>query len=178
MSTPIIEEATVTQINTNPTKSSKRKKKTLRHSNFLLTINTQKRPTTNEEAQQIADQLNNVMDTFLTSPKHRNNLFTIRPGGEDTVDGLPPKIHKLEIEYAVEVGKELKGGRVHSHTVIKTIHNTQIHVNTDYVRKTMPGLLGVGNVFVHCRFIRTDHSVEEYIRKDEYDSDEEELNNI
>lgn len=154
-------------VNVDISKSKKPRKRPInQHSNFLLTVNTQQRPKTDEEAREIAGRLSSAMDSFLKSPQHQSNLFKLTPGKE-TTDGRPAEIRSLNFEFAVEVGKGAKGGRVHSHTIIKTIHNTHIQVDAEYVRQVMPAMVGVPKLFVNVRWLRTDHSVEDYIRKDQ-----------
>ncbi|GAM29387.1 hypothetical protein SAMD00019534_125630 [Acytostelium subglobosum LB1] len=165
-----IDNVTATSRGVSVTGQQRRRPK-MRHSNFLLTVNTQKRPTSDEEAEHYAQRLDTAMDTIFTQSEHLENLFTLTPG-KATSDGESPTIHRLDTTFAVEVGKKAQGGRVHSHAVIEVDHNTHIRLNMDYIRQILPPMIGVDKIYANVRYVKGMGEVKDYIEKDQAMADD------
>eukprot|EP01132_Coremiostelium_polycephalum_P009341 gene9341-11457_t len=138
-----------------------------KYSCFHLTINTQYQPKTDGEASEVGEKLASAMDLLFNNESYSKNLFKIIQPREDGLD----RINDVKIEYSIEIGKNPKGGRVHSHSIIDTEHNTKINLDVDYIRSTLPSLMNdsrvSSNFYVNVKAVLSKKNLEEYIRKDQ-----------
>jgi hypothetical protein len=131
-----------------------------KYSTFHITINTNKKPDDDDEADAIGDELRKANkaifneDNFPRIVKFLNN---------DTYDdGL---IVSVDVKFSIEVGKSEMGGRVHTHIKAEIKHYSKIHVNLPNLRAIVTEELGY-NPYIHVKVVKTSMSLEEYIAKD------------
>ncbi|KAM9990049.1 hypothetical protein ACTFIY_006081 [Dictyostelium cf. discoideum] len=178
------ESLKVKSIGVKVSKSSEKKKikRKKNFSNFHLTINTNQKPSSDSEAERQGEILNRALDRLYNDETHRQKLFIVTknitlPPPEPGEQPAPLTFFKSHFTYSIEIGKKGKGGRVHSHTLIETVHNSYIQINTEYIRTVLPSMIGVDSVYVNVKVVGNGGGtglVMDYIKKDqESESDEE-----
>lgn len=116
----------------------------INQSNWLLTISTNKRPSSNEEADQICDALEGYFEKFVDDiPKYvvwRETEFGVGKWNSHYVKDI-------NIEYTCEVGSyniddydvtlqfNKFGGRVHGHITVFMRHLLHVHLNYRRIRE-------------------------------------------
>eukprot|EP01132_Coremiostelium_polycephalum_P009699 gene9699-11907_t len=113
------------------------------------------------ETSEVSEKLASAMKLLFNDPSYSKNLFKIIEPREDGLD----RIEDVRIEFSIEVGKKAKGGRVHSHSIIDTEHNTKISLDVDYVRSILPSL--VNDLRLCFKFLLGLNRTESIFRKGE-----------
>lgn len=136
-----------------------------RYSNYLVTINTNIRPTSDAEAEQITEVLKEVGTEFFTLD---NILECLELKGRNaSVD----QISRIEVSsWSVELGQNTRGQRLHIHAFIKIEHNTVIKIDAGAVRdwwvKALCDVSRCKNVYVNIRWMpATEELAKEYVEK-------------
>lgn len=101
-------------------------------SNFLLTINTNKRPRTQEEAKPLIDKLRETMQYMLSAEGLKRITRFLLPA-EFNKD----YIASVKSQFNLEIGETKHGKRVHSHAIIQYVHTTRLHLNFLEIKKIM-----------------------------------------
>jgi hypothetical protein len=163
------------------------------YTTFFVTVNSQIKPRDWNHQVQIVDAMEDAYhDLFgvpgnprsaqedlqvfqklflLISPSQGVKGFKDNDGKEDNWRDVFNHNLLVDIEpsNAIEVGTKKKGGRVHSHTVIKVKHKTKIHLNRAYIKEVFLNRLsrfGVTNPHIYIRaFGNPVESVEDYLQK-------------
>lgn len=134
------------------------------HSDFLVTVNTNFRPTTEDELQDMSNNLEHAMDS-MTHAEGLREIVTVLREGESFTAGFVREVHS---EVAVEVGGSKYGGRVHAHATIKIAHYSRIRLNPLAIRDYIVRELNsdkVKNVHVDIKLLPTSGYVEDYVKK-------------
>jgi len=92
------------------------------HSLFFITISTNLRPTTNEESHAIKDRLDIGIRNML-SPENFAGCIVFLTPGESVEDKL---IKNVRAEFSIELGRKIKGGRIHAHILIDIDHYAHV----------------------------------------------------
>lgn len=141
----------------------------VRHSNFLVTINTNVRPTA-DDIDDLASSLDGAIQEFLTPDGLRQTINVLEPN----VRLNRASVRDVEAEYAIEVGEKAKGGRVHAHCIIKVSHTTKIRMDGKKITELITSQMdssAVKNVYVNIKLLNTGAYAEDYIRKKAFGSD-------
>ena len=130
-----------------------------KHSNFLLTINT------NQQYKENDEHLKDDIEIFDTSIKTiLNNI--------DQYVNLPPTdkwddntIKDADIDYTIERGG--KKGQLHIHILFKFKHLSKIQLNYTKIKDKLIKDLGLHNVYMYNRLIRNsgNDNVLDYLNK-------------
>ncbi len=154
------------RVTSNQTKTSKPKinksEDPTKYSNWHLTINPNKYPLIPEQITEFKEELSGVLKE-LYAQKHVPLLFTFDIPGHMWGDEY---VKSVDIKYAVEVGHSPGGGRIHSHSIIKVVHNSSIKLDLQYIRKFLKEKYGYP-VYVHYNMVKTDQALEDYLEKDQ-----------
>lgn len=97
----------------------------MHYTDYFLTISTNVKPTSEEDAQHLAELLDEVIDELFSKPE---DLIVFI---DEPVDYT--KIVSFKYEGMTEVGKNKKGGRIHWHGKIMFKHHTKIRVLKEQV---------------------------------------------
>lgn len=130
-------------------------------SNFLLTINTNVRPDDNADSRQLADKLADAIKTLFTKENVDSALKYL--------DGDLMDIKTVYVKFATEIGKNKKGGRIHTHAKIEIDHNAKIQLNSAgiqaFIAKEMDDPR-VQHPYVNIKYFRNKNNIDKYIEKD------------
>lgn len=138
-----------------------------RRSKFLITISTNFRPRTTAQSKGMAQSLRAGIQQLLTREQLLNVLECIEGGHRD--------IDKIDAEFNVELGKDVRGSRIHSHIILDVHHHCKLRVNLPFVREWLPRNIDdhrINSVYVNVRMIATDKDAHNYVRKSGVSPDE------
>lgn len=144
----------------------------IKHSNFLITINSNIKTTSSAQADAIAGMMRDIINGTGEMFSRENFPLMLKflvPGGN------PSQIDKTELSFGLEVGKKEK--RPHAHINLRIQHHTRIHLDHSYIKTFfteelnkrlvaagMPKLKG--SVYVNIRHTGNHTAnAEEYIKK-------------
>ena len=130
-----------------------------KHSNFLLTINTNQQYKENDE--HLGDDIeifDNSIKTILNSIDEYVNLPETDKWDDATI--IEP-----EIEYVIERGG--MKGQLHIHILFKFKHFSKIQLNYNKIKDKLKTDLGLDNVYMFNRLIRNggNDNVMDYLKK-------------
>lgn len=132
----------------------------LHSSVFHVTINSNKKPRTVAQRDQMVQQYSDLIDEKFNDEDFMFDsgfLQILRPG-----DGMT-KIKNIETSYAVEQGK--KRGRIHAHVTIEVIHSTKIRLDPLVLVNSLEDQLGY-RPYVHIQGTRNNaFNLREYAAK-------------
>ena len=135
------------------------------YSNFLVTINTNYRPRTDAEANEIAHVLWQVADEFFQLEPILDACTFPSGGGVQLID-------KVSVaDWSIELGTDKRGQRVHSHALIKLVHHTVLRLSVPVIKaffsERLMALDGrIHGVYCNVRWIpATEEMTLAYIRK-------------
>lgn len=121
-----------------------RKVRQLRHSNYYITFNTNKRYTGYEEVfEQKCKELEDAILYVFNNPKPE--LIVFREGG-------PADIKTLGLEYGIELAPNTNC--LHCHMTFKIAHYAKISLDFDYINKAVASQLGLDKVYMFSRMYR------------------------
>lgn len=101
----------------------------LHYSRFLVTVNTNYRPVDMADAREVGDKLLAAFRTMLTEEGFRKIIRIIARNGDFS------DIVKIQVpDWAVELGKDPRGQRVHLHAYIKIEHYTIIQLSPKEIK--------------------------------------------
>lgn len=145
----------------------------VRHSNWFLTINTQKNMRTMdaEESQQLKDKFESVMDEFYYKKLKEFVKLSASKGGEKY--GLPKNANEQEIaaritrasaEFVIEVGPE--SGKLHSHGIV-SFSKRAVDTKLDYekIHEWLNEKMGFVCHFKAVLYRDAKANLQDYIRK-------------
>jgi len=139
------------------------------HSSFLITINSNRQPKSEEERRVIANSLRDVIGGKLFEQKHFLRMIKFLKGRREA-----SLIKNMDAEFAIETGSNQH--RVHAHVLVNVYHNSTIHLDPIYIkdfvtRKLNQDLVKAGfkpirgSVYVNIRAVKGGWSVLKYVRK-------------
>lgn len=136
-----------------------------KYSNYLLTINTNIRPVSDEHAQALAAKLRELGQKFFTL---NTILDMVDVYGQGTSHD---DISRVEVvSWSIELGTNTRGQRMHLHAFLKFQHSTVIKINPgsvkewwfDHLKDDTP----CKNVYVNIRWLpATDEMARAYVEK-------------
>lgn len=134
-----------------------------KHSDFLITINTNYRPKLTPDSKDVGKVLSKAINKLNT---HENLTKIITLDGTDT---YAASIKKIKAQFAVEIGQNPKGRRIHAHLILQVDHTSRIQINIPVLREVVDGLLDDPRikkpVYVNVKYTPSGRSVEDYIKK-------------
>lgn len=136
----------------------------IRHSDFLVTINTNFRPKDRVEMDEVQSALERAVEDMSTPSGLREVVRVLEPN----VTLTAANVKNVDVEYAGEVGESAKGGRVHSHTIIKVTHTTKIQMDPKKISSFVMASIEsphVKNVHVNIKLLPTNGYAEDYLHK-------------
>jgi hypothetical protein len=163
----------------------------IKASSWLITVSTNKRPSSNAESERLADALAGASEDVLNDPEPY--LKFIAPGSYDT------HVVSVDSTYSVELGPEGKyghrknrrditmeggttrpassrgvGGRIHSHILLEIKHRTKLRL--DYTRNGalrqgfVMGLrergVDVDHIYLDVKVVSSKYNLLRYLGKD------------
>lgn len=152
-----------------PTKIKKQRRVALRHSNFLITINSNKsvNKMDSSKAEEEVKKFEAAM-VKLFSPAEMTNMLILKPTkteGEMKDVPLIDRILKAKLEFVVEIGTDK--GFIHSHGLFSTSHRAlNLKINIDKLRNEfLPNELGY-YCYVDVKVFNDSlGNLQEYVRK-------------
>jgi hypothetical protein len=143
-----------------------------RHSRYLITVNTNKRPSTNAEyAKTLARALSDAANKFGKEGIRTCILFNY-----STDCWSSQFIKKVEFKYSIEVGHHPKGGRVHLHGLLDIFHYSNVQIDCSAVNRFFTNILvnddlfglHLSSIYVNVKWKTTDDLLEMYLTKNEF----------
>ena len=129
---------------------------------YLITINTNYRPTTSADSTAAGDILRSTLhDMFGTATVGAFVEYLPDPQGDPPGSiGDENDVMSIRSDIGVELGTDPKGSRVHAHIALDITHTTRIRVNLAYLRSAVRGALQPypqfkGQPYVNVRFVKT-----------------------
>jgi hypothetical protein len=86
------------------------------------------------------------------------------------LEGSCSDIESIDAEFNVELGKDPRGKRIHSHIILDVKHNCKVTLDLGHVRSFIPAAMDdvrINSVYVNVRMIATDVDAHNYLRKDD-----------
>lgn len=140
-----------------------------KHSGFHITVSTNRKPASNEESHALGARLNKAIALSFEHTGLEQFIEFLIPD-----DTYKRNILKVSVKYAIELGKGVRGGRIHAHIMLKVIHNSRIRINIPAFKKVMLQNLNlegdlptITSIYVNIKIIRGDENLEEYLLKKE-----------
>lgn len=128
---------TPTTINIGKTSEDVRsKRKKLAHSNFFITINTNKSFQTQDEAQPMTSKLEQVLDKVLA--KVADYIIIEEPGKESIEPGM---IKAINIDGVAEIGP--RSFQPHAHVMIAISHYTKLKLDYKQLKEDVKTEMGI-----------------------------------
>ena len=121
-----------------------------KHSNFLLTINTNQQYKDNDE--HLGDDIeifDHSIKTILNNIDQYINLPETDKWDDDT-------IKDVDVDYVIERGS--KKGQLHIHILFKFKHHLRLQLNYEKIKDKLKTNLGLQNVYMYNRLIRNNGS--------------------
>jgi len=163
-----MENIEVNKIETNKTKTTRQRQTALRHSNFFITINSNKSVNKLTQEQQEAEitRFEEVIDK-LYNQELRNMITLTSTKTEGSMVGveLMDRIVKAKVEYVVEIGPSK--GLIHSHGLFALSHRAlNVKINIPKLRdEFLPTELGYYCYLDIKVYSDATASLQEYIQK-------------
>ncbi len=166
-------------------------KRKLVHSSFLITVNTNKVPRSDEHNIGLSNGLYDAYERIFGNPNvprsdeedirtWRKLLVPLSQGAKKVQDNDGTEdsfsdiikynlIKEIKSSSSVEVGTHKKGGRSHMHIVFSISHKSRLHVNWKFIREIFKEELepfGVTNPMVNIHgFSNSEQSALDYVWK-------------
>ena len=139
----------------------KKKEKIIKpkHSNFLLTINTnQQYKDDDEHSEDDIEIFDESIKTILNNIDQYINL----PATDKWDDDF---IKDLDVDYVIERGA--KKGQLHIHILFKFKHHSRIQLNYEKIKDKLKTDLGLQNLYLYNRLVRNsgNDNVLDYLNK-------------
>ena len=139
----------------------KKKEKNIKpkHSNFLLTINTNQQYKDNDEhLQDDIEIFDESIKTILNNIDQYINLPETDKWNDET-------IKDCDIDYTIERGS--KKGQLHIHILFKFKHHSRLQLNYEKIKEKLKTDLGLNNVYMYNRLVRNsgNDSIIDYLSK-------------
>lgn len=147
-----------------------RNKDKIKHSGFLITINTNYNPKQNEgNATECAEKLRSaVYDLLHDTDKLEKIIKFLIPGHTFSRE----YIKKVQGEFVIERGRHSKGSRIHAHATLHIDHYSKIHLDIPKIKEVLLPYFADGctcdikNLYINVRAIRNDLGLRNYLRKE------------
>lgn len=133
----------------------------IKHSDFLITVNTNYRPHTNEESYAMGTKLSHAIKQLLT---HDHLPMIIDTNGSSYEEVMK----SVNAEFGVEIGKKPQGRRIHAHCIIKIDHTGHIRLNIPEIKHLVKEFIDdplVKGVYVNVKSVSSVRNIEDYIKK-------------
>ena len=130
-----------------------------KHSNFLLTINTNQQYKDNDvHLQDDIEIFDESIKTILNNIDQYINLPETDKWDDDT-------IKDVDVDYVIERGS--KKGQLHIHILFKFKHHSRLQLNYEKIKDKLKTDLGLQNVYMYNRLIRNsgNDNVLDYLSK-------------
>ena len=117
---------------------------------YLITINTNKRP----QSMVLMEHFNNTFkghldELFETADHYKDGNLVVYNNDPDG----HTKVESIDAKTRIEIGEDPRGGRIHSHTVLKIIHRTSIFkIDGKFIREWFRQKMGL-NVYINIKLI-------------------------
>lgn len=141
----------------------KKPQKRLNHSNWFLTINTNKqfKDPDNPEMLAFVNKFYEVMGKIFEG----NNVKKYIKIKEDGVKFTPDKFREIDVQYTVERGSN--NGQIHAHVLVAVSHRTQITLDFTAIKEKVKEEMELPNIYFLSKLFRNaSHNLEDYINKD------------
>jgi hypothetical protein len=135
-----------------------------RFSSFLVTTNTNYRPSTDAESYEMGAKLEAALKEAFTQKGFAHFVKFLEPGHSWT----PQFIKDVNVKFAVELGHDQRGRRIHAHSLIHIKHRSKIRIDTGKLKSLLTELMGdakMKNMYINVRIVTTDRNLEEYLSK-------------
>lgn len=133
--------------------------KKLAHSNFLLTINTQR--VYDEGTPQLTEDralFEKIIEKFLHNIE---NYLKIK---EDGVSFSKKYFEDIRADYVVELGTKQR--RLHTHIMLMIAHRTKIHLDENAIREYFKKELNVDSLYYNRKvFYSSEQNIQDYLKK-------------
>ena len=140
----------------------KKQKKRLRHSNYLITINTNKSFIDREDPALHA--LTEKLRACIDKTFNNSNLGKYVTFKDKSHTWSKEWIKRCNTNTVIEIGKQK--GFLHAHLTMRIAHWSCVQLDFDAIRNDMKKTLGNGMFITYKRFTSDDDKIEEYINKD------------
>ena len=130
-----------------------------KHSNFLLTINTNQQYKDNDEhLQDDIELFDHSIKTILNNIDQYINLPETDKWDDNT-------IKDVDVDYVIERGS--KKGQLHIHILFKFKHHSRLQLNYEKIKDKLKTDFGLDNLYMYNRLIRNNgnDSVLDYLNK-------------
>lgn len=146
-----------------PKTKEQQKIKQLRHSNFFITINTNKRYTGNEEDyEEFIEKFKNSIDNQFTN----DNIVNLIKVQNEEHELSEKYIKNIDIQSAIELGPTT--GTIHSHILVKIAHYTNVRLEYQYFKEQIMKDMGLKNIFMNVKLYRNaNDTLERYLFKNQ-----------
>jgi hypothetical protein len=141
-------------------KELKKKKRQLKNSSFFITINTNQRINKlSEEYEKFIKKFKDVKDDLFNNYLNEIIIF------KDDLCDKENDIKNVNTEYSIEVGE--KTGCIHSHTLMKISHYTNIQINYKFITDFIKGSMNLPNIYLNNRvyYNNSEQNLKDYIEK-------------
>lgn len=144
------------------------KKKRLTHSNWLVTVNTNKSVMSEQDTFTLDDgetvtypelkqRLSKAVDQILGTPEGLRDIIVYKEGSVDDIE-------LVELDAALEIGS--KYHKLHCHASLGFSHRANIQLDYDLLKVRFQQALGLQGISVNTKFYRNTHmTVRDYIHK-------------
>lgn len=144
------------------------KKKRLQHSNWLVTINTNKSIMTGRETftlddgstvtyPQLKERLSKAVDQILGTADGLRDIVVYTEGSVDDIE-------LVELDASLEIGSKFH--KLHSHASLGFSHRATIQLDYELLKVRFQQALGLEGISVNIKFYRNTHmTVRDYIHK-------------
>ena len=147
-----------------------KKDRKLYQTKYFIMVNSNVRPKDQTQTDAIGKSLIDALTEIL-----ENQMPEIIRFNYEGHEWSPEYIKSAHARVSLEVGKSRKGGRAHIHAILDIWHWSNIRAKpkafTDLMRSKIctlgnKDLLGIKNIYVTMRWVKSDWGLENYINKD------------
>ena len=139
----------------------KKKEKNIKpkHSNFLLTINTNQQYTDDDE--HLEDDTE-IFDESIKTILNNIDQYIYLPEADKWDDDF---IKDVDVDYVIERGG--KKGQLHIHILFKFKHHSRLQLNYEKIKEKLKKDLGLQYIYMYNRLIRNsgNDNVLDYLKK-------------
>jgi hypothetical protein len=133
------------------------------YSKFLVTLNSNIRPTDDSHEMELRHIMRNLIDDNFYGPNIFKNI-RILDNSQKEID-KKTLLKYVNITFSTEVGKHVKGGRLHAHIIVDTKHMTKIHIKANRLRDELETYFGIKG-HVDIKYFPSAEILQDYIAKD------------
>lgn len=152
---------------TGPDFKINRKKNLFHYSSFHITISSNQKPTTNDQAFALRDSMREALSHLYNDEENVAKLLKFLDGSN--WESNKDKIESIETKFSVERGHDDRGARIHSHAIMHIKHRTKLHIKIAFIRKFMKEHMNLENVYINVQYVDTARRLEDYVAKEGLD---------